>query len=57
MPGGCRSRASTGNSEMLAAAMRNTARRLKAAFAHDWVTMHPSGAYLSFTQDGADLFA
>jgi hypothetical protein len=29
MPGGCRSRSSTGNFEMLAAAMRNTALRLK----------------------------
>src|SRR5260221_8084976 len=29
MLGGCRSRSSTGNSEKLAAAMRNTARRLK----------------------------
>jgi hypothetical protein len=29
MPGGCRSRSSTGNSEMLAAAMRNTALPLK----------------------------
>jgi hypothetical protein len=22
-----------------------------------WITVHPSGAYLSFTQAGADLFA
>jgi hypothetical protein len=28
-----------------------------AAIAHGWLTMHPSGAYLSFTQEGADLFA
>jgi hypothetical protein len=21
-----------------------------------WITLHPSGAYLSFTQAGADLF-
>jgi predicted ATPase len=25
--------------------------------AHGWITMHASGAYLSFTQEGADLFA
>jgi hypothetical protein len=30
---------------------------VKAAIAHGWMTMHPSGAYLSFTQAGADLFA
>ena len=30
---------------------------VKAAVAHGWITMHPSGAYLSFTQEGADLFA
>ena len=30
---------------------------VKAAIAHGWLTMHPSGAYLSFTQAGADLFA
>jgi hypothetical protein len=30
---------------------------LKAAIAHRWITVHPSGAYLSFTQAGADLFA
>jgi hypothetical protein len=29
---------------------------VKAAVAHGWLTMHPSGAYLSFTQAGADLF-
>ena len=29
----------------------------KAAIAHGWLTMHPSGAYLSFTQAGADKFA
>jgi hypothetical protein len=28
-----------------------------AAIAHGWLTLHPSGAYLSFTQAGADLFA
>jgi hypothetical protein len=27
------------------------------AIAHGWITLHPSGAYLSFTQEGADLFA
>jgi hypothetical protein len=26
---------------------------VKAAVAHGWITMHPSGAYLSFTQGGA----
>jgi hypothetical protein len=26
-------------------------------FAHGWLTMHPSGGYLTFTQAGADLFA
>jgi hypothetical protein len=30
---------------------------VKAAIAHGWITMHPSGAYLSFTKEGADLFA
>jgi hypothetical protein len=30
---------------------------VKAAIAHGWITMHPSGGYLSFTQTGADLFA
>ena len=29
----------------------------KAAIAHGWLTMHPSGGYLTFTQAGADLFA
>ena len=28
-----------------------------AAIAHGWITMHPSGGYLTFTQEGADLFA
>ena len=28
-----------------------------AAIAHGWLTMHPSGGYLTFTQAGADLFA
>jgi hypothetical protein len=30
---------------------------VKAAIAHGWLMMHPSGAYLSFTQAGADRFA
>jgi hypothetical protein len=30
---------------------------VKLAIEHGYVTMHPSGAYLSFTQEGADLFA
>jgi hypothetical protein len=30
---------------------------LKAAIVHDWITMHPSGAYLMFTQAGADMLA
>ena len=30
---------------------------VKAAVAHGWLTMHPSGGYLSFTQAGAELFA
>ena len=30
---------------------------VKAAIAHGWLTMHPSGGYLSFTQAGADLFS
>jgi hypothetical protein len=30
---------------------------VKAAIAHGWITMHPSGGYLSFTKAGADLFA
>jgi hypothetical protein len=28
-----------------------------AAIAHGWLTLHPSGGYLTFTQAGADLFA
>jgi hypothetical protein len=30
---------------------------VRAAIDRGYVTMHPSGAYLSFTQEGADLFA
>ena len=30
---------------------------VKAAIAHGWITLHPSGGYLMFTQAGADLFA
>jgi hypothetical protein len=30
---------------------------VRAAIAHGWLTMHPSGAYLSFTQAGAERFA
>jgi hypothetical protein len=30
---------------------------VKAAIAHGWLTLHPSGGYLSFTQAGVDLFA
>jgi hypothetical protein len=30
---------------------------VKAAIAHGWITMHPSGGYLMFTQEGADRFA
>jgi hypothetical protein len=30
---------------------------VEAAIAHGWLTMHPSGAYLLFTQAGAELFA
>ena len=30
---------------------------VKSAIAHGWITLHPSGGYLSFTQEGADLFA
>jgi hypothetical protein len=30
---------------------------VKAAIAHGWITMHPSGGYLMVTQAGADLFA
>jgi hypothetical protein len=30
---------------------------VKAAIAPGWLTMHPSGGYLSFTQAGADRFA
>ena len=28
-----------------------------AAVAHGWIVLHPSGAYLTFTQAGANLFA
>jgi hypothetical protein len=31
--------------------------RLTATIAHGWLTMHPSGGYLTFTQAGAELFA
>src|ERR1700730_15404691 len=30
---------------------------VKAAIAHGWITMHPSGSRLSFTTAGAELFA
>jgi hypothetical protein len=30
---------------------------VKAAVEHGWLTLHPSGGYLSFTQAGAELFA
>jgi hypothetical protein len=40
-----------------ASAIRTIPTAVKAAIAHGWITMHPSGAYLSFTQEGADLFA
>jgi hypothetical protein len=30
---------------------------VKAAIAHGWITMHPSGGYVTFTQAGADLLA
>jgi hypothetical protein len=30
---------------------------MKAAIAHGFFTMHPSGGYVAFTQAGADLFA
>jgi hypothetical protein len=30
---------------------------VKAAIERGYMTMHPSGGYLSFTQAGADLFA
>jgi hypothetical protein len=30
---------------------------VKAAIDRGYMTMHPSGGYLSFTQAGADLFA
>jgi hypothetical protein len=30
---------------------------VKAAIAHGWITMHSSGGYLMFTQEGSDLFA
>jgi hypothetical protein len=26
-------------------------------FAHGWIVLHPSGAYVTFTQAGANLFA
>ena len=57
MPAGCRSAPSTGNFERLAASYEEYGAAVKAAIAHGWITMHPSGAYLSFTQEGADLFA
>jgi hypothetical protein len=36
---------------------RGMRRAVKAAIAHGWLTMHPSGGYLMFTQTGADLMA
>jgi hypothetical protein len=38
------------------AATKNGA-AVKAAIAHGWLTLHPSGGYFSFTQAGAELFA
>jgi hypothetical protein len=30
---------------------------MRAAIAQGYLAMHPSGAYVTFTQSGADLFA
>jgi hypothetical protein len=41
----------------LANAIEEYGAAVTAAIAHGWLTMHPSGGYLTFTQAGADLFA
>jgi hypothetical protein len=42
---------------MPVAAMKEYGLAVKAAIAHGWLTLHPSGGYVMFTQAGADLFA
>jgi hypothetical protein len=57
MPGGCRSRSSTANFREAGGSYEEYGAAVKAAIAHGWITVHPSGGYLMFTQDGSDLFA
>lgn len=47
------------NMQMLAAGIsrEDYAAAMRAAIADGFLTMHPSGGYVSFTQAGADLFA
>jgi hypothetical protein len=39
------------------ASVAEYAAAMKAAISDGFLTMHPSGGYVSFTQAGADLFA
>jgi hypothetical protein len=47
------------NTQMLAAgaSVAEYSAAMKVAIADGFLTMHPSGGYVSFTQAGADLFA
>jgi hypothetical protein len=56
-PDGWRSRSSIGNFERPGGSYEEYGAAVIAAIAHGWITMHPSGGYLSFTQAGAELFA
>jgi hypothetical protein len=48
---------STGDSEIIALRATVIGGTLPgAALIRPWLTLHPSGGYLSFTQAGADLF-
>jgi hypothetical protein len=37
--------------------VQNYVAAVKAAIDHGYIAMHPSGAYMTFTQAGAELFA
>jgi hypothetical protein len=47
------------NTQLIAAgaSVPEYAAAMKAAIAHGYFAMHPSGGYVTFTQAGADLFA
>jgi hypothetical protein len=42
---------------MLAGSPEEYPAAVTAAVAHGWIVLHPSGAYVTFTQAGANLFA